>query len=61
MLSSENTVLHAAPATAAPEGGFARSGERVRVLDQHNNFYQIETEGAATGWISKDNFRLLVE
>ena len=57
VLSAENTPLHAAPATAAPESGFARAGERARVLDRYNNFYQIRTEGYATGWISKNDFR----
>ena len=61
VLSTKNVSLHTAPATAAPESGFARPGERARVLDRHNNFYQITTEGSATGWIAKDNFRLLVD
>lgn len=60
VLSTENASLHAAPATAAPEIGFARPGERLRMLDQHNDFYEVKTrEGSTTGWISKDNFRLL--
>lgn len=57
VLAEETTSLHAAPASAAPESGFARPGERARVLDRHNDFYQIKTEGSATGWISKDAFR----
>ncbi len=61
ILSEETASLHAAPANAAPESGFARPGERAHVLDQHNNFYKIKTEGSATGWISEDDFRLLVE
>ena len=59
VLSAENTALHAAPASAAPETGFVRSGERARISDRYNDFYQIEAEGSATGWIAKDNFRLL--
>lgn len=61
ILAEEATALHIVPATAAPESGFARPGERVHVLDQHNDFYQIKTEGQATGWISKDDFRLLID
>ena len=62
VVSTENAVLHTAPATAAPESGFVRPGERVRMLDQHNSFYEVETrEGTTIGWISKDDFRLLIE
>lgn len=57
VITEEGTSLHAAPASAAPESGTARSGERARILDQYNTFYEVETEGLATGWISKDNFR----
>jgi len=53
--------LHAAPASAAPQSGTARPGERARILDQYNHFYKIETEGQATGWISKDVFRPLAD
>lgn len=59
VLAEETTALHAAPATAAPEIGFARPGERAHVLDQHNDFYQVKTEGSATGWISNNDFRLV--
>ena len=62
VLSSENAIVHSAPATAAPESGFVRPGERVRMLDQHNDFYRVKTqEGSTTGWISKNDFRLLIE
>lgn len=61
VLSTENSALRAAPAAAAPENGFARPGERAQVLDRHNDFYKIKTEGLASGWISKDDFRLLME
>lgn len=62
ILIAEKTIpLNAAPATTTPESGFARPGERARVLNQHNDFYQIKTESSATGWISEDNFRLLVD
>ena len=59
--SEETFSLHAAPASAAPENGFARPGERARILNRHNGFYQIKTESTATGWISKDSFRPLAD
>jgi hypothetical protein len=61
IISEEGASLHAAPASAAPDSGTARPGERARILDQYNNFYQVETEGQATGWISKDAFRPLAD
>lgn len=57
IITDESASLHAAPASAAPQSGTARPGERARILDQYNHFYQIETEGQASGWISKDAFR----
>ena len=59
VVSNSPADLHAAPASAAPASGIARPGERARILDQHNDFYQVETEGQATGWISKQAFRSL--
>jgi len=59
IITDQASSLHAAPASAAPESGTARPGERARILDQYNHFYEIETEGQATGWISKDAFRPL--
>lgn len=61
VLSQETTALHAAPATAAPESGFVRPGERAHIIDRHNDFYQIKTEGTATGWISKTDFSPLAD
>lgn len=61
VISEEGASLHAAPASAAPESGTARPGERARILDQYNNFYEIKTEGLATGWISKDAFRPIAD
>lgn len=61
VLSKETTALHAAPATAAPESGFARPGERAHVIDRHNDFYKIKTEGSATGWLSKTDFHPLAD
>lgn len=59
VVSNEPTDLHAAPASAAPATGVARPGERARILDQHNDFYQIETEAQINGWVHKDEFRTL--
>ena len=61
VLSEETTALHAAPATAAPESGFARPGERAHIIDRHNDFYKIKTEGSATGWLSGTDFYPLAE
>jgi len=61
VITDQAANLHAAPASAAPECGTARPGERARILDQYNNFYKVETEGQATGWISKDAFRPLAD
>jgi tetratricopeptide (TPR) repeat protein len=61
ILTDESVSLHAAPASAAPESGTARPGERARILDHYNNFYEVETEGLASGWISKDAFRPLAD
>ncbi len=61
VITEEDASLHAAPASAAPESGTARPGERARILDQYNNYYEIETEGLAIGWISKDAFRPLAD
>ena len=57
----ETPSLHAAASNAAPETGFARSGERARILNQYNDFYQVRTESSATGWISKNVFRPLAD
>jgi hypothetical protein len=59
IITDQVASLHAAPASAAPQSGTARPGERARILDQYKHFYEIETEGQATGWISKDAFRPL--
>lgn len=59
VIADEATALHAAPASAAPETGNARPGERARVIDQHNDFLKIETEGQASGWIAEDAFKRL--
>ncbi|MGZ0707222.1 hypothetical protein ACWPKO_02665 [Coraliomargarita sp. W4R53] len=59
IIASEPATLHHAPASAAPEAGIARPGERARILDQHNQFLKVETEANITGWIHKEAFREL--
>ena len=61
VIANESVSLHAAPASAAPESGIARAGERARIIDTYKHFYEVETEGLATGWISKDVFRPFVD
>lgn len=60
VLSAKPASLHAAPASAAPETGLARPGERGQQIDQHGKYIQIETEGGARGWISKAHYRLIL-
>ncbi|WPJ97484.1 tetratricopeptide repeat protein [Coraliomargarita algicola] len=59
IISEEPTPLHHAPASAAPEAGIARPGERARILDQHNQFLKIKTEAKLSGWIPAQAFRKL--
>ena len=59
IISNEAVDLHHAPASAAPEAGVARPGERAYVIDQHNDFLKIETEAKITGWIQVEAFRKL--
>ena len=56
VLSGDAVDLHHAPASAAPEAGVARPGERARLLDAHGDFLKIKTEAQITGWIQKDAF-----
>lgn len=59
VISKEAVELHHAPASAAPEAGIARPGERARIIDQHKDFLKVETEAELTGWIQVDAFREL--
>jgi len=59
VVHSEMVPLRHAPAGAAPESGLARPGERARILDRHEQFLKIETEGNVSGWIREDAFRAL--
>jgi len=59
VVSNEGVMLHHAPASAAPEAGLARPGERAHILDQHKDFLKIETEAKITGWIEQSQFREL--
>ncbi|HBO58215.1 MAG TPA: hypothetical protein DD622_07210 [Opitutae bacterium] len=51
--------LRSAPASAAPQTGNARPAERAKVIDYHNEYIKVKTEGQATGWIPKKAFRSL--
>ncbi len=59
IVSEQAAALHSAPAGGAPQNGTASPGERARILDRHNNFYQVETESGITGWLSNDDFKPL--
>jgi tetratricopeptide (TPR) repeat protein len=59
IISSQPSTIHHAPASAAPEAGQARPGERAHILDRHNNFLKIKTEANITGWISNEALREL--
>lgn len=61
IVANEPASLHAAPATAAPQSGTAQPGERARIIDQYREFYQVETESKATGWVSNAAFRPLAQ
>lgn len=60
VLANSPSALHAAPASAAPQTGLARPGERGIVVDQHGEYVEIETEGGASGWIHKNLFRKIL-
>ncbi|MDQ8193216.1 hypothetical protein QEH59_02180 [Coraliomargarita sp. SDUM461004] len=59
IISNSPVSLHHAPASAAPEAGIARPGERAQILDQHNQFLKIQTEADITGWIHSKSLRQL--
>lgn len=59
VLGESQITLHAAPASAAPQVGLARPGERGQQVDQHGDYIEIETEGGARGWLSKEHYRLI--
>jgi tetratricopeptide (TPR) repeat protein len=57
VLGDSQRTLHAAPASAAPQVGLARPGERAQKVDQHGDYIEIETEGGARGWIAEAQYR----
>lgn len=59
ILADAPIPLRHAPASAAPEAGQARPGERARQIDQHQNFLKIKTEAGLTGWIEADALKKL--
>ncbi|MEM7792613.1 MAG: SH3 domain-containing protein [Verrucomicrobiota bacterium] len=60
LISSESIELYAAPASAAPVAGTGRAGERAKILQVHNDFYEVKTEGKVIGWVPGDLIRPLV-
>ena len=59
IIAAEPVPLRIAPASAAPQTDSLRPGQRARLLDRHNTFFEIETEGNRTGWIPVETFRHL--
>ena len=59
ILSEVAVAVHAAPAIAAPNTGNARPGERAKVIERHESYLKIKTEGQAIGWILQDLFRAI--
>lgn len=59
ILADAPIPLRHAPASAAPEAGQARPGERARQIDQHQNFLKIKTEAGLTGWIEANALKML--
>lgn len=60
VLADTPATLHAAPASAAPQTGLARPGERALAVDWHGDYIEIETEGGARGWIGSGKFKKLL-
>ncbi|WP_269525073.1 SH3 domain-containing protein [Coraliomargarita parva] len=56
-LSNTPASLHAAPATGAPQSGQARPGERLHILERHNDFAKVVTEQGSRGWIAGTDFK----
>lgn len=59
VLGDTQITLHAAPASAAPQIGLARPGERGQLVDKHGDYLEIKTEGGARGWIEAKHYRLI--
>jgi tetratricopeptide (TPR) repeat protein len=60
VLGESQITLHAAPASAAPQIGLARPGERGQKVDHHGDYIKIKTEGGASGWLQKEQYRLIL-
>lgn len=59
VISDEPSTLRHAPASAAPEAGIARPGERVKVSEHYQGFVKVETEADIVGWLPEEDFRAL--
>jgi len=60
-IALEPVPLHAAPASAAPQVGNARPGERAQIKETHQNHFKIKTESNQTAWTPATTFRPLFE
>lgn len=58
-LHTEITPLRHAPATAAPEAGPTRPGERLKIIKRHQDFIKVRTEALIEGWIPTSTIRPL--
>lgn len=59
VISNEPLTLRHAPASAAPEAGIARPGERLKVNEHYEGFIKVETEAEIVGWLPEESFRAL--
>lgn len=59
VIYDEPTTLRHAPASAAPEAGMARPGERVKLSERYLGFVKVETEAKIVGWMPEEGFRAL--
>ena len=59
IMAEKPIELRSAPASAAPQIGNARPAERAQIIDYHNEYIKVKTEGRATGWIPRKAFRSL--
>lgn len=59
VIADEPSTLRHAPASAAPEAGIARPGERVKVSEHYKGFVKVESEAEIVGWLPEEDFRAL--
>jgi hypothetical protein len=59
VIADEPVILRHAPASAAPEAGIARPGERVTITERYEDYVKVETEAEIVGWLPAEDFRAL--